>query len=231
MAGLMYKNFLLYWVELIVIAVFQMFVSATVLLTGIADMGSLEGTLLLYGAMFLLTGFFESGLFASDETRSARSFLISTPTGAAGHIQSKYYFILLINLAVLICCFLTDTAVLALTGDENTVAGVMLVLLFSLSLANEALSLPFIVYFGANYGVGIKMSALGMIILLVLLYALFGDISYFLSNDFMTAMEKLFADDNILILFSLIPYGAVLLYWLSAKLSVVLFRKAVENND
>ena len=140
-------------------------------------------------------------------------------------------FLLLVNLGVLICCLLTDTVVFALTGDENTMTGVMLVLLFSVSLVMDALSLPFIVYFGTNYGLNAKASALGVILLLALLYALFGDISYFLSNDFMTAMEKFFEDGNVLLILGLLPYAAGLLYWLSCKLSVVLFKKGAENYD
>ena len=231
MAGLMYKNLLLYRMELIVIGVLQLFISTTVLLTGITDSGSPEGTLLLYGCMFLIIGYIESGLFAPDEKQSARNFLISAPTGAAGHIESKYWFLLLVNLSVMICCFLTDTVVFALTGDENAMTGVLLVLLFSMSLVMDALSLPFIIYFGTNYGLNAKASALGVILLLVLVYALFGDISYFLSNGFMTAVEKLFEDGNVLLLMGLLPYGSALLYWISCKLSVVLFRKGAENYD
>ena len=231
MAGLMYKNFLLYRTELIVIGVLQLFISATVLLTGITDTGSPQGTLLLYGCMFLMLGFVESGLFAPDEKQSARNFLISAPTGAAGHIESKYWFLLLVYLTVMICCFLTDTVVFALTGDENTITGVLLVLLFSMSLVLDALSLPFIIYFGTNYGLSVKAAALSAILLLVMVYALFGEISYFLSNDFMTALEKLFVDGNALLILGLLPYAAALLYWLSCKLSIVLFRKGAENYD
>lgn len=231
MAGLMYKNFLLYRMELIVIAVLQLFISTTVLLTGITGTGSPQGTLTLYGAMFLLLGFMESGLFAPDEKQTARNFLISTPTGAAGHIESKYWFLLLIDLGVLVCCFLTDTVVFALTADENTMTGALLVLLFAIGLIMDALSLPFIVYFGTNYGLSVKASVLGVVMLLALLYALFGDISYFLSNDFLTALEKLFEDGNVLLMLGLLPYAAGLLYWLSCKLSVILFRKGAENYD
>ena len=231
MAGLMYKNFLLYRAELAVIGVLQLFISATVFLTGITGTGSPQGTLILYGCMFLMLGFVESGLFAPDEKQTARNFLIATPTGAAGHIGSKYWFLLLIDLGVLVCCFLTDTVVFALTGDENTMTGVMLVLVFSVTLIMDALSLPFIVYFGTNYGLSVKASVLGVVMLLVLLYALFGDISYFLSNDFMTAVEALFEDSNVLLMLGLLPYGSALLYWLSCRLSVFLFRKGAENYD
>ena len=231
MAGLMYKNFLLYRIELIVIGVLQLFISATVLLTGITGTGSPQGTLILYGCMFLMLGFVESGLFEPDEKQTARSFLISTPTGAVGHIGSKYWFLLLVNLSVLICCFLTDTAVFALTGDEKTMTGVMLVLLFAMSLVVDALSLPFIIYFGTKYGLDAKASAQGVILLLVLVYALFGDISYFLSNDFLTALIKLFEAEYIRLMHRVLPCIAALLYWGSCKLSVLLFRKGMENYD
>ena len=156
MAGLMYKNFLLYRAELAVIGVLQLFISAMVFLTGITGTGSPQGTLILYGCMFLMLGFVESGLFAPDEKQTARNFLIATPTGAAGHIGSKYWFLLLIDLGVLVCCFLTDTVVFALTGDENTMTGVMLVLVFSVTLIMDALSLPFS---GAGAG---AMTAIGI---------------------------------------------------------------------
>ena len=231
MSGLMYKNPLLFRMELLVIGILQLFISATVLLTGCTGFGSPQGTLLLYSCMFLILSFIESGLFAPDESPFARSFLISAPTTATGHIESKYYFILLLNLGVLICCFLTDTMVFAITADENTMTGVMLVLLLSVSLIMEAFSLPFIAYFGANYGAAVKGSALGVLFLLVMLYALFGDISYFLTNDFMTALEKLFEDENILMFLALLPYAAFGLFYGSCKLSCFLYRKGAENYD
>lgn len=231
MRGLMYKNFLLFRIELVVVGVLQLFISATVLLTTLAEINTPQGTLLLYGCMFLILSFIESGLFAPDESPAARSFLISVPTTAKGHIESKFYFILLLNLAVLICCFLTDTIAFAITADENTMTGVMLVLLLSVSLIMEAFSLPFIAYFGANYGAAVKGSALGVLFLLVMLYALFGDISYFLTNDFMTALEKLFEDENVLLMLSLLPYAAFGLFYGSCRLSCILYRKGAEHYD
>lgn len=231
MSGLMYKNLLLFRMELLVIGILQLFISATVLLTTLAEINTPQGTLLLYGCMFLILSFIESGLFAPDESPATRSFLISAPTTAKGHIESKYYFILLLNLGVLICCFLTDTMVFAITADENTMTGIMLVLLLSVSLIMEAFSLPFIAFFGANYGLNVKATTLGVLILLVLLYVLFGDISYFLTNDFITALEKLFEDENILMFLALLPYAAFGLFYGSCKLSCLLYRKGAEHYD
>lgn len=231
MRGLLYKNLILFRMELLCIAVLQITISATVLLTTLTGMNSPEGTLILYLCMFLILSFIESGLFAPDENPATRSFLIAAPTTATGHIESKYYFILLLNLGVLICCFLTDTVAFAVTADENTMTGIMLVLLLSVNLIMEAFSLPFIVYFGAEHGLGIKGAVLGALALLVMIYALFGDISYFLSNDFMTALEKLFDNENVLLMLSLLPYTAFGLFYGSCKLSCTLYRKGAENDD
>jgi len=73
MRGLMYKNFLLFRIELAVVGVLQLFISATVLLTTLAEINTPQGTLLLYGCMFIILSFIESGLFAPDEKPSARS--------------------------------------------------------------------------------------------------------------------------------------------------------------
>ena len=231
MSGLMYKNLILFRMELVFILILQAMISATVLLTACTGMSSPEGTLLLYLCMFLILAFIESGLFAPDEGSATRSFLIAAPTTAKGHIQSKYYFILLLNLGVLICCFLTDTIAFAVSADENTMTGVMLVLLISISLIMDSFSLPFIVCFGAEHGLSVKGTVLGALALLILLYVLFGDISYFLSNDFMTALEKLFDNENVLLTLSLLPYTAFGLFYGSCKLSCILYRKGTEHYD
>lgn len=229
MAGLMYKNFLLYRLELLVLGVFQLLVSAAAILGGLA--GVMGSTIILYGCMFLLTGFVETGVFAPDEKQSVRSFLCAAPTGAKGHIESKYLFVLAVNLAVLACCFLTDGVVLALTGDKNAFTGWILVVLLSVNLILEALSLPFIVYFGCNYGVSVKASTFGVLALLAFGYALFGDISYFLSNGFLEALEKLFREENLRVIRFGMPFVSGFTFWLSCRLSVALFRKGSENYD
>ena len=229
MAGLMYKNFLLYRMELLVLGAFQLLVSTAASLCGIS--GTAGGTTVLYGCMFLLTGLVETGLFAPDEKQSARSFLCAAPTGVRGHIGSKYLLVLAVNLGVLICCGLTDGLVFLCTGDRNTLAGWILVVFFSVNMLLESFSLPFIVYFGANQGVSVKISTFGILALLAFCYALFGDISYFLSHSFLEALEMLFREENLRFFWSLMPFVGGFAFWLSCRLSVALFRKGSENYD
>ena len=231
MSGLMYKNFLLYRLEWILLAVFQLLVSMAVIFTWVTSNGSPAGNLLMYFFLFVISGIVESNLFASEEKTVSRNFLLSLPSGLKGHIESKYYFFLIVNLILMNCCFLTDTVCFALTGDQNTMSTFMLLLMFSAGLFIDALSLPFTVAFGANYGMYAKAATMGVILLAVLVYALFGDISYFVGNDFIAVLNALFSDEDILLFMALIPYGSVLLYWLSCKLSIVLYQKGAENYD
>ena len=231
MGGLMYKNFLIYRVELAVAAVLQLFVSGAVLLTALAGTCSPQGNLLLYGCVFLITGFMKNGLFAPDEKQPVRSFLTAAPTGAKGHVESKYNMLLLVNLAALACCLLTDAVAYGLTGDRNAVTGRPLLLLIGLALGLEAIVLPFIVYYGSECGMAVMGSALGVLVLLALVYALFGDISYFLSHDFMTALRLLLTKESMIRVMSVLPFGGALLYWLSCRLSVALFRRSAEKWD
>ncbi len=238
MGGLLYKNFFHYRIELIVFAVFQAICTLTVLLLANGTKGDpnaiqemiISGTL-TYGCLFFLTGFFESGLFSHDENHTAVSFIISTPKGAKSHIQSKYISILLINLALLICCFLTDTLAVVIADDVAVSLSAVLVIIFSGNMVLEAFSVPFLVRFGSNHGVGVKGATFGVICAILGLYVLFGDISMFMEEDFLEALAEFFTQGNIILMLGLFPFVSMGLYYLSYRISLLLFRKGAESYD
>lgn len=235
MRGLLYKNFLLYRICIVVIGCFQAVVSATVLIMTAADVYAPEERMVysmgLYFIVFLLSGLLEQQMFASDEKRTVSSFIISVPGGAKGHIQSKYYTILIIDLIILNCCFMTDAAVCAVLGTTIYSIGVLCMLFFCINLLFSAFSTPFYIRFGSVYGNGIKYGALGVVILIAGIYALFGDISFLLGDDPLTAIAELFSSGNALLILSLFPLVSVLLYYASYKLSLVMYRKGAENYE
>ena len=238
MRGLLYKNFFHYRIELIVFAVFQAICTLTVLLLASANNGKtdamenmiMNGTL-TYAITFFLTGFFESGLFSHDEKPAAMAFLISTPMGAKHHIRSKYLSILLINLAVLFCCFLTDTVAVVIADNVAVSLSAVLVIIFSGNMVIEAFSVPFLVRFGSNHGVGVKGATLGVICAIVALYVLFGDISMFMEEDFLEALAEFFTQGNIVLMLGMFPFVSMGLYYLSYRISLLLFRKGAESYD
>lgn len=238
MGGLLYKNFFHYRAELIVLGVLQALCSLTVILLACTSNGQTNAmetmiinSALAYGIIFFLTGFFESGLFAHDEKPAAMAFLISTPMGAKHHIQSKYISILLINLAVLFCCFLTDTVAVVIADDAAVSLFAVLVIIFSGNIVLEAFSVPFLVRFGSNHGVGVKGATLGVICAIVGLYVLFGDISMFMEDDFLESLARFFTRGNIVLMLGMFPFVSMGLYYLSYRISLLLFRKGAENYD
>lgn len=235
MGGLLYKNFFQYRWELLVIAVLQFIATLTVILAAMSPQTKGDNmvmtSVLMYAMVFFVLGFFESGMFSPDEKRTAMSFIISAPTGAKQHIGSKYLSVLLIYLSVLTCCFLTDAAAVAIKGDATISVTLPLIIIFSGSLFLEALSLPFMVYFGSAQGTNAKGTTLLVLCYILGMYILFGDISMFLEEDFLAAVKQFFSQGNIMLMLGIFPYIAMGLYYLSFRISVLLFRKGADNYD
>lgn len=235
MRGLLYKNFLLYRIEIIVIGCFQAVVSATVLFMTVSDTYSYQErmgfSIALYFLMFLFSNLFEQQMFIPDEKRTVSSFIISAPGGARGHIQSKYLTILIINLLILNCCFMTDAVVCAVSGTTAYSIGVLCMLSLCINLIFSAFSTPFYIRFGAIFGNGIKFGVLGLVALIIGVYVLFGDLSFLLGNDPLTAIGEFFSSGNALLIISLIPAASGLLYYASYKLSLVMYKKGAENYE
>lgn len=235
MRGLLYKNFFFYRIDMIVIGILQLVVSAGVLvITAMLSHQPEEAmgiAMAFYFCMFFCSGLFEFQMFLPDESRVAGSFIISTPCGVKGHIQSKYYAILIVNLLILFCCFITDTVACGISGDIRYSVGSLCMFFFCMNLVVAAFSTPFIVRFGGNFGNDVKFGVLGVIVLLIGIYALFGDISFFSSDDPKGAILEFISCGNALLVLSLFPCVSVLLYYVSYRLSLVLYRRGVESYE
>lgn len=235
MRGLLYKNILLYRIDIVVIGCFQAVSSAMVLVMTVTDSYAPEErmmfSMLLYFLVFLLTGLLEQQIFAPDEKRTVSSFIISAPGGVKGHIQSKYCTILIIDLLILNCCFMTDAAACAVSGTTVYSIGVLCMLFFCINLIGSAFSTPFYIRFGSILGNGIKYGALGVVILILGIYGLFGDISFLFGDDPLAAIAEFFSSGNAILILSLIPAASVLLYYASYRLSLVMYRKGAENYE
>ena len=234
MRGLLYKNFLLYRIELIVIGCIQLIASLTAIFLAAGNRISEYTTVsytVLYFCVFLLSGLFESMMFTPDENRVVSSFIISAPGGAKGHIQSKYYTNLIINLSLLTCCVMTDAFSCAISGTTDYSACVPCLFFFCMNLIFSAFSTPFYIRLGSVFGSGVKYGVLGVLLLVVVIYALFGDISFLLGDDPIAAITEFLTSGNAMLVLSLIPAASVLLYYVSYLISLRLYRKGAENYE
>lgn len=239
MGGLLYKNFYYLKIEIIVLAVLQLICSVSVFFVSSAALGGDEAAMqdsmmiimIVYFCSFYLATLFDMGLFAADEKRISTCFIISTPKGAKSHIQSKYYTLLILNLAVLFCCMITDTISCVLADSILLSCANFLVLFFSGNMILTAFGVPFTIRFGSANGGNIKVATAGVIILIAAIYFLFGDISMFMVEDPVAEIMKWLESGDVLLILSLIPYIAVVLYYISYRISLALYLKGAENYD
>ncbi len=235
MSGILYKNFLAYKLDLIALGIMDLVSVITLLLvTASAPAHSLEGMLtsicpMIYFSMFFMVSIFDHQLFAADEKRTIGSFIISTPLGAKGHVEGKYYTLLIVNIATLVICFLTDTAICLIANSTMHSAGLALMIIFCGNILYTAFANPFYLRFGIQLGNSVKFGSLGILFVIGFIYFLFGDISFILESENLgEVITEFLLSGNMVLILSVFPALSILLYWVSCKISVPLYVKGVE---
>ena len=243
MKGLLYKEFLLFKPILIFIAGFQ-------LLLGIACVSSVsmsavefdlpeEQVLIMknvissccYFYPFLIMTLLNTNFWVSDEKKPWCSFVISTPQAARGHVASKYLSQLIINLGLLFSCFITDTVAVAVSGNTSISAISTAIMFFCMVLLINAIEIPFMVRFGASNGIKVKSMVVLGAFFLAALYGLFGDISFLFGDAPLTDFVNFLQSGKIMCITAIIPYAAVLLYYISYRISLKLYQKGVSSYE
>jgi hypothetical protein len=156
---------------------------------------------------------------------------MSLPQGAKGHVEAKYYYLLIQALGIMFIMFISDTILTAMLGGTVRAAAV-LPLLFSLHLLLAAVEIPFMIRFGSDHGMQIKGAVVASVLMLGVIYFLFGDISWMLdAEDPIKGIMDMLQNGNTVFFIGLFPFISVAAYYLSCKLSVRIFRKGAENYE
>lgn len=239
MVGLLYKEFrqnsvwLLLTVGIAVVLIAQPIMMVNEF--GGGDGQFMMLAMLLYSALiFMVTGFMEGNMFQTDERKKWAYFVTATPKAAAGHIWTKYVYTLMISCFCMVWCSALDM-VFAFVMEHDNIEVILSSLLF-LQVFLRAIEIPFWVRFGVKRGSMIKAAMLLVLILIAVVYALFGDLSVFFStDDFVSKLIDFFINfmsgnlpDWFKVVQALFPFAAAGCYYLSYKLSCRLFLKGVE---
>lgn len=166
-------------------------------------------------------------LFTCDERATWVSFSYSTPGSAKCQVLSKYYTMLLINVWITFICFISDSIV-GVICPEGSVLTVIFDI-FVITVLYNAVTMPFFIRFGGDKGLATAGIAAGAIIFAVFVYLLFGDISFFYVDDPIAAIMELLTSEYMLFITAILPYISLLLYYLSYKISLKLYRKGAED--
>lgn len=227
MRGLLYNQFFTFRLPLGAIFGSQIFAMLVALLGGndYSVQFGMNVCLIVPYIIFLLTN---SELFHYDEREKWCCFAVSTPLSFKGQVAAKYLFSLGINvltlLTALICCGIMS----AFTG-ENLISMMRTGLVaFGLTITLNAFEFPFYFRFGSEHGSQIKAASIGVVLLAVCIYGLFGDISFLFSDtivqDFINIMNGTFFRTFS----AVIPAISVGLLFLSFWISTPLYRKGME---
>ena len=229
MKGLLYKEFFLLRGGLIFMVVFQAILSGICIslpLIGLDTKMIVILTAISYYLSFLILALVNQELFAHDENRPWGNFVSSTPQAAEGQVAGKYYMILIENLVLLFCCYLTDVIVVCVADDVTISAIIVGMLIFCLRILIYAIEIPFVIRLGSGVGIAVKGVLLALFALILLCYGLFGDISFLFGDDPVAALHEFVTTGNVMWIAALIPYAAAGAYYLSYRISVKLYKEA-----
>lgn len=185
-----------------------------------------------YFLAFWLPSMASATLFQADENKTCCAFAMSLPQGAKGHVEAKYYYLLIQALGILFITFITDTILTAMLGGTVSTTSV-LPFMFSLHLFLAAVEIPFMIRFGADRGLQIKGGVVLAVFAMAALYFLFGDISWFIENedDPLGAFMAWLGSGDIIFWLALFPYISIAAYYISCKISVKIYRKGAESYE
>lgn len=241
MRGLLYKEFAVNRFNLLYLFASIMTMSFLLLFVLLDDepggLGETEQFLGLFGAFTYLIDFYMLNMFTTnfiqaDEQKNPAYFSVTTPEGVNGVVWTKYVFVLLTAVFLMIWCFFLDSVISSLSGLAVN-AMMLYSILFYLHLFFSAVDLPFMFRFGAKAGSTYKGVMFIAALLGVVVYALFGDLTIFGSID--TFYDALFGflsgesiPDGFWMVLGLFPFVSIGMYYASYKLSCKLYLKGVE---
>lgn len=206
--------------------------------TGIpADALMVLWELAIFIILFLIMGIYQPTIFEVDENKKWAGFITASPLRGNGQIAAKYWFTLLLSLVTLeLCNFFSIISILIYGMSINL--STFFLILFYLQLLLRAFEYPFLVRFGSKSGGTYKGILFLIVVMIVIIYLLFGDLSAFGSVNDMTdwlfqclMMENNVSSDGIMIAQAALPYGSAILYYLSYRLSCKFYQMGVETYD
>ena len=180
---------------------------------------------------FLFTEFISGEIFKQSEGASWCSFALTTPGSVIDYMSAKYEFVFMTDLLTLFLWVMTDVVLLAINPNFISIQSIAFIL-WAFQLLLHALELVSSTGFGATMGGYVKYGFIGVLIFAVIIYALYGDLSFFKQDKPLEALMKIIEESKALYWFiNLLPGIAVAVYLASYKLAVKIYRKGAANYE
>lgn len=182
-----------------------------------------------YYVVFFLIDWALQDSFVGEDQSLWQSFVMATPGTMKAQIQSKYCLAIFLNVCVLVFCELEDVIGCVLFKDMTISTSIIPVLLVCWNLVKTAFTLPFVYAYGSKQGNTVKMIFFVLFVLAIVVYGLFGDISWALNGNILEKIRTFFLEGNGIWILGIFPYVAALLYYISYRICLKVYRKGLEN--
>nr|MBQ8252123.1 ABC-2 transporter permease [Lachnospiraceae bacterium] len=233
MRGLLYKEFYQFKIDLYVMSILALIFLTLGIGTTADPEAEAQSTCMLLSMIYLfvivLGSIISSEFFTKDEKRPWCNFAFALPQTDKGQVAAKYYAVLIWHLALLFLCFITDTISIAVYGSAEISAVTVAVVVFAFRMLVMAFEIPCMVRYGATTGINVEGSVVGILLMLAGIYALFGDISFFLQENVRDAIWDFLMSGNMIWILALLPYVAGIAYYVSYRVSLKMYRKGAES--
>ncbi len=233
MRGLMYKQLMTFRAPASMIIGLQIIVAvlALFLYNDNPSQGNQPLMTVTMIAPFILFSITNAELFRYDEREKWCCFAASTPQTSKGQVQVKYYFTLAAHSVMLFSGMLCDAVFIAVVGSTSVSGMTMGVLFYCISLILNALEYPFYFRFGSDHGSQVKGASIWTVILLIMIYLLFGDISFLMEGNFADFFAALFSNTAMMWSMAVLPAVSLVIFYLSYLVSLKMYRKGMENYE
>ena len=172
MKGLLYSDFVLNRITILLVAGYSIFIIAfTFYLTALPV---LTGPAIIFYIIFLLLLWLNIGIIGISEFSKGKSrqFAITFPQGKKGYVLSKYIYCVLLTFIGIVCagiCLLSQGLDIKL-GTILTIVNIGFIFLW--------FELAYILIFGEKFGASVFLVLLVTIVFFVTAYILFGDLTF-----------------------------------------------------
>lgn len=238
MIGFFYKDIRKSRAIMWVIAGFTVFIAGFIISTiclssASGDKMEESGVVVLLGVtyylLFFLIDWALQDSYVGEDASLWQSFVMSTPGTMKAQIQSKFCLEIFMNVCVLFLCEIVDIIGCLIYGDVSVSASIFPVLFVCWNLVKASFTLPFIYGWGIKQGNIVKLMFVACVVCIAAIYGLFGDISWFLEGNVLDKIRTFFLEGNGIWILGFFPYVAAVLYYISYRICLKIYRKGLEN--
>ena len=159
-------------------------------------------------------------VFKVDEKTAWTNFALSVPKGMKKLLSQKYIFILILYTASLLYWLLIDRAAINILDGNKKASTTTLLSVYAFELI-----VPFLVRFGTKIGAAIKTAIVTILMAVVVIYVLFGDISFFMKKNVFVRILEFLSRDDLYVYVIIFTVSAIVLFGISYLISLKLYRK------